>query len=59
MSVLGYSTLYSMTQERSVPGCPWTFADDMRKLVDRKEFRLEEKLIVLLISSLFVGRCSG
>ena len=43
MSVLGYSTLYSMTQERSVPGCPWTFADDMRKLVDRKEFRLEEK----------------
>lgn len=28
-----------MAQERSIPGCPWAFADDMRGIIDKKEFR--------------------
>ena len=28
----------TMTQERTIPGCPWAFADDMRGIIDRKEF---------------------
>lgn len=27
-----------MSQERSIPGCPWAFADDMRGIIDKKEF---------------------
>ncbi|XP_074612038.1 BTB/POZ domain-containing protein 19-like [Acropora palmata] len=27
-----------MAQERSIPGCPWAFADDMRGIIDKKEF---------------------
>ncbi|XP_068675832.1 BTB/POZ domain-containing protein 19-like [Montipora foliosa] len=27
-----------MAQERSLPGCPWAFADDMRGIIDKKEF---------------------
>lgn len=29
----------TMTQERTIPGCPWAFADDMRGIIDKKEFR--------------------
>ena len=28
-----------MAQERTIPGCPWAFADDMRGMIDKKEFR--------------------
>lgn len=27
-----------MAQERTIPGCPWAFADDMRGIIDKKEF---------------------
>jgi len=28
-----------MSEDRTIPGCPWAFADDMRKMIDKKEFR--------------------
>ena len=44
-----------MAQERSIPGCPWAFADDMRGIIDKKEFRFD--LIEFVVQTLQLVVC--
>lgn len=44
-----------MAQERSIPGCPWAFADDMRGIIDKKEFRFVLQTTVVFNRAQFVN----
>ena len=44
-----------MSQERSIPGCPWAFADDMRGIIDKKEFRFVLQTTVVFNRANFVN----
>ena len=44
-----------MAQERSIPGCPWAFADDMRGIIDKKEFRFVLQTTVVFNRANFVN----